>query len=67
MSKILPVVLYGCKTWSLILNEKRRLWMFREQDAEEIFRPKGEEETGELKRSHNEQPHVFTFRRIFFG
>ena len=26
---ILPVVLYGCETWSLILREERRLRVFR--------------------------------------
>ena len=25
---ILPVVLYGCETWSLTLREERRLWVF---------------------------------------
>jgi hypothetical protein len=25
---ILPVVLYGCETWSLILKEEHRLWVF---------------------------------------
>ena len=24
---ILPVVLYGCETWALILREKRSLWL----------------------------------------
>jgi hypothetical protein len=27
-TKILPVVLYGCKTWSLTLREERRLRVF---------------------------------------
>jgi hypothetical protein len=30
---ILPVVLYGCETWSLTLREERRLRVF-EQDLE---------------------------------
>jgi len=25
---ILPVVLYGCETWSLTLREERRVWVF---------------------------------------
>ena len=25
---ILPVVLYGCETWSLTLREERKLWVF---------------------------------------
>jgi hypothetical protein len=28
ISIILPVVLYGCKTWSLALKEERRLRVF---------------------------------------
>jgi hypothetical protein len=32
---ILPVVLYGCETWSLTLREERRLRVFEEQNAEE--------------------------------
>jgi hypothetical protein len=28
---ILPVVLYGCETWSLILREERRLGVFEKR------------------------------------
>jgi hypothetical protein len=28
MTIILPVVLYGCETWSLKLREEHRLWVF---------------------------------------
>jgi hypothetical protein len=32
---ILPVVLFGCETWSLALREEHRLRVFFEQGAEE--------------------------------
>jgi hypothetical protein len=32
---ILPVVVYGCETWSLTLSEEHRLKSVREQGAEE--------------------------------
>jgi len=32
--------LYGCKTWSLTLREKRRLMMFENKVLRRIFRPR---------------------------
>jgi hypothetical protein len=40
----LPVVLYGCKTWSLTLREERRLKVF-ENRVFRIFAPKRDEVT----------------------
>jgi hypothetical protein len=37
---ILPVVLYGCETWSLILREEYRLRVFENRVLKRIFRPK---------------------------
>jgi hypothetical protein len=37
---ILPVVLYGCNTWSLTLREKHRLRMFENRVLRRIFGPK---------------------------
>jgi hypothetical protein len=37
---ILPVVLYGCETWSLILMEERRLKVFENRVLRRIFRSK---------------------------
>jgi hypothetical protein len=48
---ILPVVLYGCETWSLKLREKRRLRVLRR-----IFGPKRDEVTGEWRKLRNEEP-----------
>jgi hypothetical protein len=49
---ILPVVLYGCETWSLTLREEHRLWVLRR-----IFGPKRDEVTGELRKLHNKELH----------
>jgi hypothetical protein len=43
---ILPVALYGCETWSVILNEVRRLRMFENRIQRRIFGPKRDEVTG---------------------
>jgi hypothetical protein len=46
---ILPVVLYGCETWSLILREERRLRVFENRVLRRIFGPKRDEVTGEWR------------------
>jgi hypothetical protein len=38
---ILPVVLYGCETWSLTLREEHRLRVFQNRILRRIFGPKG--------------------------
>ena len=43
---ILPAVLYGCKTWSLTLREKRRLRVLENRVLGIIFGPKRDEVTG---------------------
>jgi hypothetical protein len=40
---ILPVVLYGCETWSLTLREEHRLRVFENRVLRKIFGPKREE------------------------
>jgi hypothetical protein len=47
---ILPVVLYGCETWSLTLREERRLRVLRT-----AFGPKRDEVTWEWRKLHNEE------------
>ena len=42
---ILPVVLYGCVTWSLTLRDGRRLRMFGNRILRRIFGPKRDEVT----------------------
>jgi hypothetical protein len=51
---ILPVVLYGCETWSLKLREERMLRAFENRVLGRIFRPKRDDVTGEWRKLHNE-------------
>jgi len=52
---ILPVVLYGCETWSLTLREERKLRVFENLVLRRIFGPRRDEVTGEWRRLHNEE------------
>ena len=52
---ILPVVLDGCETWSLILREERKLRVFENMVLRRIFGPRRDEVTGEWRRLHNEE------------
>jgi hypothetical protein len=52
---ILPVVLYGCETWSLTLREKHKLRVFKNRMLRRIFGPKMDEVTGEWGKLHNEE------------
>jgi hypothetical protein len=51
----LPVVLYGCETWSLTLKEERRLRVFENTVLRRIFGPKRDEVTGVWRKLHNEE------------
>jgi hypothetical protein len=53
---ILPVVPYGCETWSLALEEEHRLRVFEER---RVFGPKRDEVTGGWRKLHNEEHHNF--------
>ena len=44
---ILPVVLYGCETWSLTLMKEHRLRVFENRVLRRILRPKRDKVTGE--------------------
>ena len=52
---ILPVVLYGCETWSLTLREKGRLRVYENRVLRKVFGPKRDEVKGEWKGLHNEE------------
>jgi hypothetical protein len=52
---ILPVVLYGCETWSLMPREEHRLRVFENRFLRRIF--KRDEVTREWKKLHNEELH----------
>ena len=52
---ILPVVLYGCETWSLTVREERKLRVFENMVLRKIFGSRREEVTGKWRRLHNEE------------
>jgi hypothetical protein len=52
---ILPVGLYGCKTWSLTLREEHRLRVCENKVLRRIFGPKRDEVTGGWRKLHNEE------------
>ena len=51
---ILPVVLYGCETWSLTMRDGRRLRVFENRVLRRVFGPNRDEVTEEWKELHNE-------------
>jgi hypothetical protein len=54
----LPVVLYGCETWSLTEGGGGgRLRVFENGVLRRIFGPKSDEVTGEWRKLHNEELH----------
>jgi sorting nexin-29 len=52
---VLPVVLYGCETWSLTLRVEQRLRAFENRVLRRIFGPKRNKVTGDWRRLHNEE------------
>jgi hypothetical protein len=54
---ILPVVLYGCDTWSLTLREEHRLRVFENWFLRRIFGPKRDEVRGEWRKLPSEELH----------
>ena len=52
---ILPIVLYGCETWSLTLRKERRLCVFENMVLRRVLGPKRDEVTGEWRKLHNEE------------
>jgi hypothetical protein len=54
---ILPVVLYGCETWSLTLREEHRLRVFENRVLRRIFGRKRDEVMGEWRKVHNRELH----------
>ncbi|KAJ4425988.1 hypothetical protein ANN_27614 [Periplaneta americana] len=55
---ILPVLLYGCDTWTLTLREEHRLRVFENKVLRKIFGAKRDEVTGELRKLHNTELHA---------
>jgi hypothetical protein len=54
---ILPVVLYGCKTWSLTLKEPHRMRVFDNKVLRKIYGPNRDEVVGGWRKLHNEELH----------
>jgi hypothetical protein len=54
---ILPVVLYGCKIWSVTLREEHRLRIFENRMLRRMFGPKREKVVGGWRRLQNEELH----------
>jgi hypothetical protein len=54
---ILPVILYGCETWSLTLREEYKLRVFENRVLRRIFGPKIQEVTRGWIKLHNEELH----------
>ena len=52
---ILPIVLYGCETWSFTMRVECRLGVFENRVLRRIFGPKRDEVTGEWRKLHNEE------------
>jgi hypothetical protein len=51
----LPVVLYGCETWSFVWREELRLRLFENRVLRKIIGPKMDEVTEKWRRLHNEE------------
>jgi len=63
---ILPVVLYGCETWSLTLREKRRLRVFENRVLKRVFGPKRDDVTGEWRKLHKRNSMTCTPHQTLF-
>jgi hypothetical protein len=62
---ILPVVLYGCETWSLTFREEHRLRVFENRVLRKIFGPKREED-GSWRKLRNDELHsLYSSQNIF--
>jgi hypothetical protein len=54
---ILPVVLYGCETWSLTIRQEHKLRVFENRVLRRIFGQKRDRMTGVWRKLHNEELH----------
>ena len=55
---MLPVVLYGCETWSLTLTEEHRLRVFENKVLRKIFGANRDKIIGEWRKFHNAELHA---------
>ena len=63
---ILPVVLYGCKTWSLTFRDDRRVRVFEKRVLRRMFGHKKDELTGEWRNIHEEELNYMYCSAIIF-
>jgi hypothetical protein len=61
---ILPVVLYGCETWSLTLGEEYRLRVFENRVLRKIFGPKRKEDVSWRKLHKDELQDLYSSPNI---
>jgi len=52
---ILPVVLYGCPTWSLIWREEHRLWLLKDRVPRNMYGPSAEDVRRKWSNFQNEE------------
>jgi len=64
---ILPAVLYGCETWSLILREESRLRVFENRVLRRVFGSKSDEVTGNEENYMMRSLGIFTPYPILCG
>jgi hypothetical protein len=64
---ILPVVLYGCETWSLTLREEHILRVFEHRVLRREYLDLRGMVTGEWRKLQNEELHNFTHPQISLG
>jgi hypothetical protein len=61
---ILPVVLYGCETWSLTLREEHGLRVFENRVLRRTFGPKMDDVTAEWRKLHSEEHNLYSSPNI---
>jgi hypothetical protein len=61
---ILPVVLYGCETWSLILRDESRLKEFENRVMRRIFGPNRDEVFGVWRKLLTRSCMICTLRQV---
>jgi hypothetical protein len=64
---ILPVVLYGCRTWYLTLREKRRRKVFEIRVLKSISGLKRDKIIGRRRKLHNKELHNLYFSPNIIG
>jgi hypothetical protein len=64
---ILPVVLYGCETWSLTLREEQRPRVFKNRVLRRIFGPKRDKQQGSGEDYITRNLMTCTYHQILFG